>query len=194
MLRRREFLKQSVVVATVASTGILTADASANGAARTPARVNFVVLDDDLEDSVAFARELQLQGAKAFSLQGDIGRLWFGALGEAFAAGKVIAGLTSHSELLICAAFAREHGARVRFEGSHDCRGSDVLTHSLRLATDAPRISALLAAADAEWPRVLALRANELAASAGTLQDDCCRTSTRRAATHPGSLFSWVIA
>jgi hypothetical protein len=190
MLRRREFLKHSVIVATAASSGILTANASTD---RTT-RVDFVVFDEELEDSLAFARELAARGARELAVQQDIGRLWFGELGQAFASGTVIAGLTSHSELLVCAAFAREHGAHIRYEGSHDCRGGDVLTHSLRVAMDAKSLGADLALADTDWPRVLAHRTSELAECAGPLREDRCRTSTRRTASHPGSLFSWVIA
>lgn len=191
MLRRREFLKHSVVIAGVASTGILGGHASAQ-VART--RVDFVLLDEDFEDSVAFARELASQGATAFPIEQDIGQLWFGDLGRAFAAGKVIAGLTSHSELLVCAAFARTHGARVRYEGAHDCRGSDVLTHSLRTTNAEVPFGASLAAAGTNWPSALAACLSDLTLSEGALHEHCCRTTTPRSASHPGSLFSWVIA
>ena len=192
MLRRREFLKHSVVVATVASTGILTAQAQPPPHPKR--RVDFVLVDDELEDSVLFANELTAQGAQAFATRQDIGQLWFGELGRSFTSGKVIAGLTSHSELLVCAAFAREVGARVRYEGSHDCRGSDVLSHTLQIASSAQPFSTMLAAADREWPRLIAAHVGQLAACDGTLHKDRCRTQTQRSATHPGSLFSWVIA
>lgn len=191
MLRRREFLKQSVVVATVASTGILNANATA---ARANMRIDFAVYDEELEDSIAFARELGSRGAQLFPIQQDIGQLWFGALGRAFTAGKIIAGMTSHSELLVCEAFGRERGAKLRYEGSHDCRGADVLTHSLRLARDETPFSTLLAAADAQWPRALAAHLPELTIRDGALHEDRCRTTTHRTPTHPGSLFSWLIA
>ena len=192
MLKRREFLKTSALVATAASTGILAANA--HGEPLDPAHpIHFVLVDEELEDSVAFAQELIARGAHAFSVQEDVGRLWFGELGAAFKAGHAIAGLTSHSELLVSAEFARQHGARIRFEGSHDCRGSDVLVHSLRLGRDDRPLSALLASADTAWPRMLASRMPSLS-RCDALRDDSCRTTTRRAATHPGSLFSWVIA
>jgi hypothetical protein len=193
MLRRREFLKNSMVVATVASTGILTAEAQPPSAGATR-RIDFVLFDDELEDSVSFARELTAQGARAFETQQDVGHLWFGELGRLFASGKVIAGLTSHSEFLVCAAFAREAGARVRYEGSHDCRGSDVLSHTLQIASSVQPFSTALAAADREWPRFIAAQAGRLAACDGALHEDRCHTQTQRTATHPGSLFSWVIA
>jgi hypothetical protein len=192
MLKRREFLKTSALVATAASTGVLTVNANA----RQPERANpihFVLVDEALEDSVAFAQELIARGAHPFSVQEDIGRLWFGELGAAFKPGHAIAGLTSHSELLVSTEFARQRGARVRFEGSHDCRGSDVLVHSLRLGEEDRPLSTLLASADTAWPRVLASHMSGLS-RCDALRDDSCRTTTRRTATHPGSLFSWVIA
>jgi hypothetical protein len=193
MLKRREFLKTSVVVASVASTGILTAKAESDDSVDALKRIDFVLVDIELEDSVSFAAALIGRGARAFSVQQDIGRLWFGELGEAFKAGHSIAGLTSHSELLVCSTFARQHGARVRFEGSHDCRGSDVLTHSLRVAASDQPFSALLASADHAWPQMLAEHVMTLSRG-DSLREERCRTTTPRSPTHPGSLFSWVIA
>lgn len=188
MLKRREFLKSSVVVATVASTGALSA--APTSAAM---RIHFVLVDEEFEDSVSFANELIERGARAFSLQEDIGRLWFGELGQAFEPGHAIAGLTSHAELLVSAAFARDRGARVRFEGSHDCRGADVLTHALRIGEDDLPMSGFLTAADAAWPRALASRLGALS-MCESLREEQCRTHTQRSSSHPGSLFSWVIA
>jgi hypothetical protein len=192
MLKRREFLKTSALVATAASTGILAANAT-GGTLRPASEIQFVLVDEEFEDSVTFANELIARGARAFSVQQDVGRLWFGELGDAFAPGNALAGLTSHTELLVCTAFARERGARIRFEGSHDCRGSDVLTHCLRVGVEDQHFSASLAAAGESWPRALALRVTNLS-RCNALCVDQTLTTTRRSATHPGSLYSWVIA
>ncbi len=191
MLKRREFLKTSALVATVASTGVLSNHASA---AHPTTHIDFVVFDETLEDSLAFAQTLVQRGARAFEIEEDIGRLWFGELGAAFTHGKTIAGLTSHTELLVCESFAREHGARLRYEGAHDCRGSDVLTHTLRLTREEMPFSTALAAAESAWPRTLAARLTALSCVDGGLYEDRCRTQTRRSATHPGSLYSWLLA
>lgn len=193
MLKRREFLKHSVVVATAASTGMLSAGANGNGSSMAEPRIHFVLVDEELEDSVAFANELIARGARGFAVQQDIGRLWFGELGDAFKSGHSLAGLTSHSELLVCAAFARQVGARVRFEGSHDCRGSELLTHSLRVGVNDQPLSTTLAVAETAWPQVLAAHVTSLS-KCDAMREDSCRTTTRRTPTHPGSLFSWVIA
>jgi hypothetical protein len=193
MLKRREFLKHSVIVATAASTGILTAHANGVDAIATRNPIHFVLVDEELEDSVAFANTLAGGGARAFSVHEDLGRLWFGELGEVFKPGHAIAGLTTHSELMVCASFARQHGARIRFEGSHDCRGNDALTHSLRIGVDEPAIGASLASAGKAWPEVLALRITNLS-RCEMLREDTCRTTTQRSSTHPGSLYSWLIA
>jgi hypothetical protein len=193
MLKRREFLKHSAIVATAASTGILTAHANGGDALAASRSIHFVLVDEELEDSVAFANALIARGAHAFSVQEDVGRLWFGELGRAFKPGSAIAGLTTHSELMVCTAFARQHGARLRFEGSHDCRGGDALTHALRIGIDEPEISTSLASVGRSWPEALALRVTALS-QCDTLRADTCRTTTQRSPTHPGSLFSWVIA
>lgn len=193
MLKRRDFLKTSALVATAASTRILTAQAQPSSAPARIRQIHFVLVDEALEDSIAFAQELTARGAHAFSVQEDIGRLWFGELGAAFRSGHAIAGLTSHSELLVCAEFARPLGARIRFEGAHDCRGSDTLVHSLRLGPQDESLSSMLISADTAWPRALAARMPTLS-RCDALRDEKCSTRTRRSATHPGSLFSWVIA
>ncbi|HYM36575.1 MAG TPA: twin-arginine translocation signal domain-containing protein [Steroidobacteraceae bacterium] len=195
MLDRRDFLKHSMAVAAIAPAGVVTANVDATAIAATRPRngIRFVVVDEDFEDSVAFADELIAHGAKVFSVQQDLGRLWFGELGAAFSAGKSIAGLTSHSEFHICSSFARAHGASVRYEGEHDCRGSEILTHSILMNEEAPILLSKIVAADIHWPRALAA---QLAAT--SCSDTSCRettqTQTRRSATHPGSLFSWMIA
>jgi hypothetical protein len=188
MLKRREFLQSSAAVATIGFFGTPT------HARRSPTHIDFVIVDEQLEDSVAFAEELVQRGAKPFELQQDIGRLWFGKLGNAFTRGKTLAGLTVHSDLLVCESFARDRGARLRYEGSHDCRGTDVLTHALRLPREESSFSTALVAADVRWPRALAARLTELTICDGTLHEDRCSTRTPRTLSHPGSLFSWVIA
>lgn len=193
MLKRRDFLKTSAVVATAASTGILNAHARPANEPASIQQIHFVLVDEELEDSIAFAQALTARGALAFSVQDDIGRLWFGELGAAFKPGHAIAGLTSHSELLVSAEFARQHGARIRFEGAHDCRGSDTLAHSLRLAAQDEALSAALVSADTAWPRVLASHLPDLA-KCDVMRVTSCSTSTQRTASHPGSLYSWVIA
>jgi hypothetical protein len=192
MLKRREFIKSSVVVATAASTGILSANAHPLKGAQS--QINFVLVDEEIEDSVLFAETLIECGARSFSIQEDIGRLWFGELGSAFTAGHAIAGLTSHTELMVCTQFARQCGARLLYEGAHDCRGADVLTHSLRADSRLQHLSATLAAADAAWPRVLAASLAGAPTNESQLCAVSCRSDTRRRPSNPGSLFSWVIA
>jgi hypothetical protein len=108
MLKRREFLQSSAAVATIGFFGTPT------HARRSPTHIDFVIVDEQLEDSVAFAEELVQRGAKPFELQQDIGRLWFGKLGNAFTRGKTLAGLTVHSDLLVCESFARDSDCRAK--------------------------------------------------------------------------------
>jgi len=193
MLKRREFIKHTALVAGAASTGLLGVDAEATvGSARLESRaamraIQFVVFDETIQESVAFACELEARGARLFAVRQDIGQLWFGELGAAFSAGQAIAGLTSHTELLVCKEFTRRHDARVRYEGLHDCRGSEFLTHSLR------SLDVDFAAAGVAWPRTLAARLATVS-NFDAMQETCCRTSVQRSASNPGSLFSWLIA
>jgi hypothetical protein len=179
-----------MAAAAIAPTVVIAASDRSGPSAR---HIDFVIFDEHFEDSVAFADELIARGAQAFSTQQDLGRLWFGELGRAFTKGASIAGLTMHSELLICSSFTRQHGARARYEGEHDCRGSDVLTHSLRINDATSSMISTLVAADVRWPRTLAASLASVP-RADSFREESCRTQTRRSATHPGSLFSWLIA
>jgi hypothetical protein len=153
-----------------------------------------VLVDERVAESVAFGRELAAHGARTLSVHEDIGRLWRDELIQVCAAHGAIAGLTSHATLFVADVSARQLGARVRFQGEHDCRGRDVLTHSLRLHWELRGLGRFLAAANTQWPATLAARLAEMPAAIGHLTDERVLTDTPRSESHPGSLFSWLIA
>ncbi|MEP7246624.1 MAG: hypothetical protein ABI885_23495 [Gammaproteobacteria bacterium] len=70
--------------------------------------------------SVQFAYELAALGARAFSTDCDVVRLWRGPVGECFAAGVTsMAGITLHSHLDILREASRELGLKVVKEALH---------------------------------------------------------------------------
>jgi len=62
-----------------------------------------------------FADELGAQGARVLTVAGDAGRLWYDALRTLVSQGhRRIAGMTTHTDLLILETLARDTGLRVR--------------------------------------------------------------------------------
>jgi hypothetical protein len=191
MLKRRDFIKQSVALAALPPVLL------ENGAAATnPQRaIDFVLMDARYADSHAFAQALQRRGARVIDTATDLGALWYGELGAAWTAAPLrLAGLTPHSDLFVCEGFARGHGARVVYQGSHDCRGVATLTH--RLAPTAPLagLAAALADAGPRWPLRLADRLGRAGRDDRPQGREQVATRTPRAPDHPGTLFSWLIA
>jgi hypothetical protein len=196
MWQRRNFLKQSVAcIATGAM--LLTGAAPPRAATRRFAHRPFdsVLVDARYSDSRIFAAALRAQGAQVLDTGADLGLLWHGALGRAFAlAPQRLAGLTPYSDLFICAAFAREHGAHLIYEGAHDCRGVECLTHSLRCGASLAGLGAALDQAGALWPERLAQQLGFASRHYRPLRRETVATRAPRAVGHPGMLYSWALA
>ena len=197
MLKRRDFIKQTVAVATIAPGVINSAHATSTAVKHDAAKsldIALVIYDEQFADSVAFAEALSARGARAFAVGNDIGRLWFGELGSIVASHVAIAGLTTHSDLHVSLSFARQFGSRLQFEAEHDCRGGEFLTHRIRTRARAQSMDAVFVHADTRWPQALAASLSNYAGGTGALRELKLSTSINRDASHPGSLFSWVIA
>jgi hypothetical protein len=106
MLSKRDFMKQAAAV--TAAGFIMPAWSSAP--------FDAVVYNDWHPQAQAFAASLVGQGVRALAIQGDAGRLWYGALrGLVRDGGSVrIVGMTTHTDLLILQTLARDDGLRVR--------------------------------------------------------------------------------
>ena len=197
---RRLFLQGCVAVATLASAPIgRTHSATTCGAASVQAplsrHIALVLIDERVEEARAFAAPFHARGATVLSVtHADLEQLWRHELARACAKQQAIAGLTAHSALFVSAGLAREYGASVRYEGQHDCRGRDVLTHTLTAGKRPANFGRALALATGHWPEVLATNLAELPYDSEPLSDEYIRTDTRRSASYPGTLFSWVIA
>jgi hypothetical protein len=105
MLTKREFVKQAAAVVTAAV------------AVPALAKETFdvVVYNDWHPQAHAFAADLAKRGARKFAVQGDAGKLWYDTLrGLASQGSRRIAGMTTHTDLLILETLARDQGLRVR--------------------------------------------------------------------------------
>jgi hypothetical protein len=126
MLTKREFVKQVALVATVAIAVPAVAapgdkriapGGSAEAIVSPAAQDTFdvVVYNDWHPQARAFAADLSGRGARTLAVAGDAGKLWYdtlrGLVGERPCR---IAGMTTHTDLLILETLARDQGLRVR--------------------------------------------------------------------------------
>jgi hypothetical protein len=124
-LSKRDFVKGAAAsVVAVAATG--RGAAASSGAVR-PGRAptagepalpgkefDVVVYNDWFPQACAFADQHSEQGVRTLPVAGDAGRLWYGTLRALTKNGhRRIAGMTTHTDLLILETLGREQGLRV---------------------------------------------------------------------------------
>jgi hypothetical protein len=129
MLTKREFVKQAAAVVTAAvavpavsrvsamSRVTATSDAIAEAAVSPVPQDPFdvVVYNDWHPQAQAFAADLSERGARTFAVKGDAGKLWYDTLRGLVGKGPCrMAGMTTHTDLLILETLARDTGLRVR--------------------------------------------------------------------------------
>jgi hypothetical protein len=91
----------------------VTAEAAVLPAARDTFDV--VVYNDWHPQAHAFAADLAKRGVRTLAVQGDAGKLWYDTLRGLVGKGPCrIAGMTTHTDLLILETLARDQGLRVR--------------------------------------------------------------------------------
>lgn len=110
-LSKREFVKGAAAVVTA---GLVRPGRSA------PASFAVVVVYNDWHrQAETFATALSERGACALAVQGDAGRLWYDRLrGLVRGGSRRIAGMTTHTDLLILETLARDEGLKVRRRSS----------------------------------------------------------------------------
>jgi hypothetical protein len=110
-LSKREFVKGAAAVVTA---GLVLPGRSA------PATFAIVVVYNDWHrQAQTFAAALSERGAQALAVQGDAGRLWYARLrGLVRGGSRRIAGMTTHTDLLILETLARDEGLKVRRRNS----------------------------------------------------------------------------
>jgi hypothetical protein len=158
-------------------------------------RIAAIVYDERYSDSRSFADILLRHGATPFPVNGDCGRLWHAALTEHLVGNRgSVAGLTTDSDFVVSRACGRELGLRLVYEGAHDSRGSNDVTHRLRSTAYEREIVAALGSDRASWAEALAqsllrLPSNDSAAIFRAPMS----LKTPRSSDHPGYLTSWLL-
>ena len=126
MWSKRDFVKGAAAVLTAgavvpgrAAVSAVEAAATVPRVRSTPSDFDVVVYNDWYPAAHTFAADLARQGARALSLQGDAGKLWYDTLRGLVAGGsRRIAGMTTHTDLLILGTLARDAGLKARRRSS----------------------------------------------------------------------------
>jgi hypothetical protein len=105
-LTKRDFVKQAAAVVTAAI--------ALPAVSRVPG-FDVVVYNDWHPQAQAFAADHSERGVRALAVKGDAGKLWYDTLrGLVGKRSCRIAGMTTHTDLLILETLARDQGLRVR--------------------------------------------------------------------------------
>ncbi len=162
-----------------------------------PKRITAVVYDERYTDCKIFADLLARQGTVVFPTSGDAASVWYGPLRAHLAQyGGHIAGLTTDSDFVVSRDCGRELNLRMLYEGSHDSRSSERLTHRLR-GDHQDVIRAALLRSDVPWAESLANTLGRLPSNDnllnGSAVTETTTVATPRFANHPGYLTSWLL-
>ncbi len=192
-MNRRDLLKRAG--AAIIPAAILGSRLPALGISRLgTSRIKAVVYDERYSDCRSFADILVQHGATPFPVNGDCGRLWHGALREHLVGSRgSVAGLTTDSDFVVSRGCGRELGFGATYEGTHDCRGSNCVTHYLQSDAYQQEIAAL-ASEDASWAETLAQSLFRLPThDRGAIFRDPISLKTPSSSDHPGYLTSWLL-
>ena len=194
-MNRRDLLKRAgaaIIPATILGTRL-----PAMGIPRQPgtSRIVAVVYDERYSDCRSFADVLARRGATPFPVSGDCGRLWHGALKQHLAANRgSVAGLTTDSDFVVSRACGREVSLGVRYEGTHDCRGSNYVTHRLQSDAYHHQVAAALRRDGASWAESVGQSLFGAPAHGDAVIFSApASLRTSRSSDHPGYLTSWLL-
>ena len=127
LLSKRDFVKHSAAAGIVV--GLADDSAAANTLPLTRLGFDVVVYNDLYREARAFAGALAAQNPRMLAIAGDPGRLWYGTLRSLVAGGsRRLAGMTTHTDLLILETLARDQGLKVRYRARAQRLVSWVLT------------------------------------------------------------------
>jgi hypothetical protein len=128
MWSKRDFVKGAGAVVTVGIVAVATGRTAESAMAApltvppgrsAPADFDVVVYNDWFPSAQAFAANLARRGVLSLAVQGDAGKLWYDTLRGVVAGGsRRIAGMTTHTDLLILETLARDQGLKVRRRNS----------------------------------------------------------------------------
>lgn len=195
MATRRQFLQGSLAVGGAALASLSFAGSRiASMIGPPPPRLTLqgVVFDPGQTQSAAFATAAKRQGLKAFPIGDDITPVW-AQLVELWRTTPVpIAGLTTHTPLLLLEQSGRDHGLRTIFRAEHRPGDDGQITHSLSGAPEIIAAFRLAARREPGFGTCLAHAFAQCPAQPGERESRSLRTPANGPPT--GTLYSWVLA
>jgi hypothetical protein len=185
-MNRREFVQSTVVASAALGMGSLSSQAAASVSASGVS----VVFDPRYSDARAFSQTFERLGASSFAVGPvDVVALWRSHL--RVMRPRAIAGLTTHSDLEVVRECASEIGLKLQCEIFHDSRGRETVQHRITRGGSATLIRQL-ARSGAAWPAALASVMTDGSSEWATISAPVL--SAPKAADHPGTLVSWLLA
>lgn len=188
-MNRRGFLK-TAVAGSVCVTVLARATPGVIAAAHEPAAA-IVLHDARYSDARRFAAAAARLGAMPLAPQLDLMPLWYEQLGPYLQVhAHRLMGMTTYVDFMLIRDCTATLNHRVIYEGLHDCRGGETLTHGLQF-----RSKKIPLAVDSgpQWPETLARTLYGERVSDRPSQETLMRTNTRHSADNPGTLVSWLI-
>lgn len=191
MTSRREFLQIGVTVGALPLAAV-TAGAYSHGIDTLP--LYKVVYDKRFDDSVAFAKRMEVLGLATRSIEGDVTRFWYDELYHEWRRGPAaIAGLTAHGPLFCLERLAWDQGMRVVFRAEHKRAGGSCMEHEF--TGPIAMLHETLDASDTAWSTRMA----DVVANCPRGRSQIAGTRSAVVSPVPPShgslsLYSWVIA
>jgi hypothetical protein len=104
-----------------------------------------------------------------------------------------LSGMTPHSDLVLMNECAAEWNLKLHYEGIHDCRGRETVTHSVRhrLMTE-DKLSPRLATAGIGWASTVARSLCEIQPQSALWHERIISGQAPRSQDNPGTLVSWL--
>jgi hypothetical protein len=185
-MNRREFVQSAMIAGAAFGMGPLSSVAAPGVSA---AGVS-VIFDPRYSDARAFSQTFHELGASTFAVGPvDVVALWRSQL--LALRPRAIVGLTTHSDLELVRGCANEIGLKLQCEIFHDSRGRSTVEHRITRGGSAALIRGLAASGTA-WPAALASVMSE--GSSEWASKPAPLLSAPKAADHPGTLVSWLLA
>jgi hypothetical protein len=185
-MNRREFVEATVAAG--AAVGLISVPSQAS---ELEVSGLYAVFDPRYSDARVFSETFRSLGGSVFAAgPSDVVGLWRTQLRSARP--RAIAGLTTHSDLEIVQACAAEIGLKLKCEIFHDSRGRSTVHHRIARGGSAYLVREI-GASGAMWPAAVArtMPSTIAAQSTSILAPDL---SAPKAADHPGTLVSWLLA
>ncbi|MGY0799020.1 hypothetical protein ACW7G0_08210 [Lysobacter sp. A286] len=195
MATRRQFLQGSL-----ATSGLVLASsafagpgvASVLGPPGARLKLQGVVFEPGRTQSAAFAAAAR-QRLPTFGIDGDITPVWARLVELWRTAPAAIAGMTTHTPLLLLEQSARDYGLRVAFRAEHRPMGDGTVAHSLSGPPDVIGAFGLAARRERNFGACVARAVVHCPAVPGASDTRSLQTPAHGHAAE-GPLYSWVLA